>query len=106
MPLRRDWPNVILSHVAKVLLTLLKAEKEGRNITVTELINESGIQSSTFYATIRRALEEGKLAVFEVDRKERVIYARLTDKGRKLAMCFEEIGIERDLGLGESSGEG
>jgi DNA-binding MarR family transcriptional regulator len=106
MPLRRDWPNVILSHVARVLLVLLKAEKEGRALTVTQLINDSGIQSSTFYATLRRALEEGKLVLFEVDREHRVIYAKLTDRGRKLAQCFEEIGIEKDLGLEDSGGEG
>jgi len=102
MPLRRDWPNVILGHVARVLLTLLKAEREGRVLTVTQLINDSGIQSSTFYATLRRALEEGKLITFEVDREHRVIYVKLTDKGRKLAQCLEEIGIEKDLGLEES----
>ena len=105
MPLRRDWPNVILSHLERVLLVLLKTEKEGRTVTVTRLINDSGIQSSTFYATLRRALEEGKLVLLEVDREHRVIYAKLTDRGRKLAQCFEEIGIERDLGASEGSEE-
>jgi DNA-binding MarR family transcriptional regulator len=105
MPLRRDWPNVILSHVARVLLVLLKAEKEGRALTVTQLINDSGIQSSTFYATLRRALEEGKLIAFEVDREHRVIYVKLTERGRKLAMCLEEIGIGKDLGASEGPEE-
>jgi hypothetical protein len=100
MPLRREWPNVLISHVARVLLTLLKAEREGRTLTVSELIDEAGLYASTFYATLRRALEEGELASFEVDKRERIIYVRLTERGRKLAQCLEEIGIERDLGLG------
>jgi len=36
------------------------------------------------------------------------VTVKLTDRGRKLAACFEEVGLARDLGLGESSrgGEG
>jgi DNA-binding MarR family transcriptional regulator len=51
-------------------------------------------------------LEEGKLVLPEVDREHRVIYAKLTERGRKLAMCLEEIGIEKDLGLEEPEEEG
>jgi DNA-binding MarR family transcriptional regulator len=36
--------------------------------------------------------------------RERVVTIKLTEKGRKPAQCFEEIGIEKDLGL-EGSGE-
>ena len=35
----------------------------------------------------------------EVDRERRVIYAKLTERGGKLAQYFEEIGIEKDLGI-------
>lgn len=65
MPVRREWPNILLSHLAKVLPMLLKAERENRTLSVTELIEESGVHSSTFYSTIRRALEEGQLIVVE-----------------------------------------
>lgn len=35
----------------------------------------------------------------EVDRGHRAIYAKLTERGGKLAQYFEEIGIEKDLGI-------
>ena len=93
------------SHIARTLLTLLRAEREGRILSVTELLKETGMPSATFYTTVRDALTSYGFAEVVANPRERVVTVRLTDRGRKLAACFEEVGLARDLGLGESSRE-
>ncbi len=86
--------RVDFSHVVRALLTLLRAEKEGRELSMTEFIRESGIPSSTFYTTVRDALIDLGLITVESNPRERVVIIKLTDKGRKLAQCFEDVGVE------------
>ena len=93
--------RVELSRIAKSLLILLKAEREGRTLSVTELLRETGMPSATFYATVRDALTSYGFAEVVANPRERVVTVRLTDRGRKLATCFEEVGLTKDLGLEE-----
>ena len=88
-------------HIARTLLALLKAEREGRTLSVTELLRETGMPSATFYATVRDALTSYGFAEVVANPRERVVTIRLTDRGRKLATCFEEVGLTKDLGLEE-----
>ncbi|NPA96391.1 MAG: hypothetical protein GXO32_02165 [Crenarchaeota archaeon] len=59
-----------------------------------EFLKVSGIPSSTFYTTMRDALIELGLITIESNPRERVVSIKLTDRGRKLAQCLEELGIE------------
>ena len=92
-------------HVTRALLTLLKAEREGRVLSVTEFLKESDIPSTTFYGNIRDLLTSYGFVEIVANPRERVVTIKLTERGRKLAMCLEEIGIEKDLGLEESGEE-
>jgi DNA-binding MarR family transcriptional regulator len=92
-------------HVTSALLTLLKAEREGRVLSVTEFLKESDIPSTTFYGNIRDLLTSYGFVEMVANPRERMITIKLTERGRKLAQCFEEIGIEKDLGLEESGEE-
>jgi DNA-binding MarR family transcriptional regulator len=92
-------------HVTSALLTLLKAEREGRVLSVTEFLKESDIPSTTFYGNIRDLLTSYGFAEVIANPRERVVTIKLTEKGRKLAQCLEEIGIEKDLGVSEEVGE-
>jgi len=86
-------------HIVNALLALLRAEREGRTLSVTELLRETGISSATFYTTIRDALVSYGFAEVIANPRERVVTIKLTERGRKLAVCLEEMGIEKDLGL-------
>ena len=77
-------------HVVKVLLYLLKSKKPP---TVSEMIEETGISSSTFYYTLKKALEEAGWVVFKVN-PDRTITAHLTPKGRKVAEALASIEDE------------
>jgi len=87
------------------LLTLLRAEREGRTLSVTEFLRETKIPSATFYSTVKEALVSYGFVEVVTNPRERVVTIKLTDRGRKLAQCLEEIGIEKDLGLEESGEE-
>ena len=91
-------------HIVRSLLTLLKAEREGRTLSVTEFLRETDISPTTFYTTIRDLLTSYGFVEVITNPRERVVTVRLTDRGRKLAACFEEVGLNKDLGL-EVSGE-
>jgi len=88
-------------HIVNALLALLRAEREGRTLSVTELLRETGISSATFYTTIRDALVSYGFAEVIANPRERVVTIKLTEKGKKLATCFEELGLAKDLGLEE-----
>jgi len=92
-------------HVTSALLTLLKAEREGRVLSVTEFLRETGIPSTTFYGNIRDLLTSYGFVEIVANPRERVITIKLTEKGRKLAVCLEEIGIGKDLGASEGPEE-
>ena len=92
-------------HVTSALLTLLKAEREGRVLSVTEFLRETGIPSTTFYGNIRDLLTSYGFVEIVANPRERMITVKLTERGRKLAVCLDEIGIEKDLGLEESGEE-
>jgi DNA-binding MarR family transcriptional regulator len=92
-------------HVTSALLTLLKAEREGRVLSVTEFLKETGIPSTTFYGNIRDLLTSYGFVEIVTNPRERVITIKLTEKGRKLAMCLEELGLAKDLRLEESGEE-
>jgi len=89
-------------HIVRSLLTLLRAEREGRTLSVTEFLRETKIPSATFYSTVKEALVSYGFVEVVTNPRERVVTIKLTDRGRKLAQCLEEIGIEKDLGLEES----
>jgi DNA-binding MarR family transcriptional regulator len=89
------------SHIARSLLTLLKAEREGKTLSVTEFLRETGMSPTTFYTTIRDALTSYGFAEVIANPRERVVTIKLTEKGKKLATCFEELGLAKDLGLEE-----
>ena len=93
----REWWHCSFGHIVNALIALLKAEEEGRRLTVSELRREAGIPETTFYRTVKEALEKGGLVKYEVDTRERIIEVHLTDKGRKLAQCLKQVyprGIE------------
>ena len=92
-------------HIVRSLLTLLRAEREGRTLSVTEFLRETKIPSATFYSTVKEALVSYGFVEVVTNPRERVVTIKLTDRGRKLAQCLEEIGIEKDLGLEESGEE-
>jgi DNA-binding MarR family transcriptional regulator len=92
-------------HITRTLLTLLKAEREGRTLSVTELLRETGMPSATFYTTVRDALVSYGFAEVIANPRERVVTIKLTEKGKKLAMCLEELGLAKDLKLEESGEE-
>ena len=89
-------------HIVRSLLALLSAEREGRTLSVTEFLRETKIPSATFYSTVKEALVSYGFVEVVTNPRERVVTIKLTDRGRKLAQCLEEIGIEKDLGLEES----
>jgi DNA-binding MarR family transcriptional regulator len=93
-------------HIVRSLLTLLRAEREGRTLSVTEFLRETKIPSATFYSTVKEALVSYGFVEVVTNPRERVVTIKLTDRGRKLAVCLEEIGIVRDLGLEEPEEEG
>ncbi|NPA96390.1 MAG: hypothetical protein GXO32_02160 [Crenarchaeota archaeon] len=90
----REWWHAPIGHIIRALRTLYRAEREGRELSFTELIEESRIPETTFYRTIKRALIEGGFITIETNPRERVMVIKLTEKGRKLAQCLEEAGIE------------
>jgi DNA-binding MarR family transcriptional regulator len=92
-------------HVTSALLTLLKAEREGRVLSVTEFLKESDIPSTTFYGNIRDLLTSYGFVEIVANPRERMITVKLTERGRKLAVCLEEIGIGKDLGAFEEPEE-
>jgi DNA-binding MarR family transcriptional regulator len=69
-----------------------------------EFLRGTKIPSATFYSTVKEALVSYGFVEMVTNPRERVVTIKLTEKGRKPAQCFEEIGIEKDLGL-EGSGE-
>jgi len=71
---------------------------------VTEFLRETDISPTTFYTTIRDLLTSYGFVEVITNPRERVVTIRLTERGRKLAACFEEVGLNKDLGL-EVSGE-
>ncbi|MCE4608282.1 MAG: hypothetical protein F7B61_04915 [Caldisphaeraceae archaeon] len=74
-------------HVVKVILYLLNSKNSP---TVSEIIEETGIPSSTFYYTLKKALEEAGWVEFRVN-PDRTITAHLTQKGRKVAEALATI---------------
>ena len=89
----REWWHAPFGYVIRAILALARAEKEGRTLSVTELINEARIPPPTFYRSIKRALVEGGFAEITPSPRERIIEVRLTEKGRRFARCIEEVGI-------------
>jgi len=92
-------------HIVRSLLTLLRAEREGRTLSVTEFLRETKMPSATFYSTVKEALVSYGFVEIVTNPRERVVTIKLTEKGRKLAMCLEEIGIGKDLGASEGPEE-
>jgi len=93
----RKWWHVAFGHTAKVLLALLKAEKEGRELSLTELVYETRISTSTMYTTIKESLVEGGLIeVIPKAGEVKGVYVRLTEKGRKIAQCLEQAELKID----------
>lgn len=87
----REWWHCSFGHIVNALIALLKAEEEGRKLTVSELRKEANIPETTFYRTVKEALEKGGLVEYKVNARERVIEVQLTEKGRKLAYCLKQV---------------
>jgi len=87
----REWWYCCFGHIVNALIALLKAEEEGKKLTVSELRKEANIPETTFYRTVKEALEKGGFVEYKVNSRERIIEVYLTDKGRKLAQCLKQI---------------
>ena len=87
----REWWHCSFGHIVNALLALLEAEEKGIRLTVSELRKEANIPETTFYRTVKEALEKGGLVKYEVDTRGRVIEVQLTEKGRKLAYCLKQV---------------
>jgi len=90
----REWWHASFGHLVNALVTLLKAEKEGKVLTVTELRRLAGIPETSFFRTVKEALQKGGLVEYRVDERERIIEVHLTEKGRKLAECLVTVWPE------------
>jgi DNA-binding MarR family transcriptional regulator len=94
---QRKWWHVALGHTAKVLQILLKAEREGRELSLTDLVYETRISTSTMYTTVKESLIEGGLIeVVPKTGEVKGVYVKLTEKGRKLAQCLEQADLKID----------
>ncbi len=82
--------NERLGHVTKILLFLLKSKEPP---TVSEVIMQTHIPSSTFYYRLRRSLEEANWVAFKVN-PDRTITMHLTEKGRKVAEALASVEDE------------
>ena len=77
----------LFKNVAKALITLYKYKG---NPTISELIQESGINHAVFYNHLKRNLERAGWVEFRVN-PDRTITAHLTQKGRKVAEALATI---------------
>ena len=79
--------RILLWHAAAILTTLLESEQAGIEITISELIQKTGISPSLFHTSLKKKFIDSGL--IELKRNpDRTITVRLTDKGRKLAECL------------------
>ena len=88
------WWHASFGHIANAIITLYKAEKQGKILTISQLRDVAQIPETTFYRTIRNALEKGGFVVYKVNERERIIEVYLTEKGRRLAECLVTIWPE------------
>lgn len=87
----REWWHAPFGYIVKALVTLYKLEKDSKVPTQTEFMRAADIPDTTFYRTIKPALEKGGLVEFKVNPRERIIEVYLTDKGRKLAEALDKV---------------
>ena len=75
------------SYVARVLLYLYDREAQGVPPSLSEIISETGVPRAVFYNHLKDNLAREGYVVYEKT-QERIIIARLTEKGRRLAECL------------------
>ena len=78
--------NVVIS-----LVTLYKVNvEEGKEPTVTEFLERSGVVRTVFFNHLKQNLQKAEWVEFKVN-KDRTITMRLTEKGKKVAEAFISI---------------
>ena len=83
----RELAKESFSYVARVLLYLYDRENGGAPPSLSEIINEAGVPRAVFYNHLKENLAREGYVIYEKT-PDRIIIARLTDKGRKLAKCL------------------
>jgi DNA-binding MarR family transcriptional regulator len=78
-----------LGNVARVLLTLLKHERQGRKLSISELQAASRVAKSVYHGHLYNFLKEAGL--IEEEKGQDRTYVKLTRKGREFAKCLEKV---------------
>ncbi len=74
-----------LGHATNSMLALIRARREDEKLFITEFLELMDILSTTFYTTVGEALIAYGFAEIETNPRERVVYIKLTEKGRRFA---------------------
>ena len=90
----RDIGGELFRNVAKALIILYKSEQKGYIPTVSDFLDESRINRTTFFQHLKRNLEKAGWVEFRVN-PDRTITMHLTQKGRKIAQALAS--IEKEL---------
>ena len=84
-----DIGRELFRNVVKALITLIELEEQNYVATVSDFLNEAGLNKTIFFQHLKRNLERSGWVEFRVN-PDRTITVHLTEKGRKLAKCLKQ----------------
>ena len=86
----RDIGKESLVYVTRVLLYLYDRERTGKLYpSLSEIIEKTGVPRAVFYNHLKDNLEKARYVEYEKT-PDRVILAKLTSQGRRLAQCLDK----------------
>ena len=86
----RDIGKESLAYVTRILLYLYDREKTGKpHPSLSDIIEETGVPRAVFYNHLKDNLEKAGYVEYEKT-PERIILAKLTSRGRRLAECLDK----------------